>query len=122
MWGKLGEWGLALVASIAATSAPGHEQPSRCHVVDADKLPPEAGDARALCAAVEAAIAKRAPNISYSAEVRVLSRSALAATLVANGTRLPERRFAVTDRDLNPGSIERFAQSVAAAVAGAGRP
>jgi hypothetical protein len=53
-------------------------------------------------------------------EVRVLSNSALAAAIVANGKKLPEQHFAVSDRLLNRGAVERFAHAVAeAAKAGA---
>jgi hypothetical protein len=47
----------------------------------------------------------------------VLSRSALAANLVADGRNLPEIRFSVSDRELNHTTIGRFADSIAAALA-----
>jgi hypothetical protein len=42
--------------------------------------------------------------------------------LTVNGRILPEQKFAVMDRDLNPQSIERFAQSLAAVVAKTAKP
>jgi len=92
-----------------------------CRVTGAEKLPAEAGGADAICAAVQRAVAAQAPSLRYGAEVRVLSRSALAANLVANGRKLPELRFSVSDRELNRTTIGRFADSVAAALAEAGR-
>ena len=91
-----------------------------CRVIGAEKLPVGAGGADAICAAVQRAVASKAPNVRYGAEVRVLSRSALAANLEAGGRKLPELRFSVSDRELNLTSIGRFADSVAAALAGAG--
>lgn len=58
-------------------------------------------------------MAARAPKVRYTAEVRVLSKSALAALIVANGKALPEQQFAVSDRNLNPLSIKRFAEGLA---------
>ena len=46
----------------------------------------------------------------------------LATRLMVNGRALAEQKFAVMDDNLNKGSIERFAQSIAAAVAKAIRP
>lgn len=89
-----------------------------CRVIGGEKLPAEAGGAAAICAAVEKAAAAQAPDLRYSAEVRVLSRSALAAQLTANGRTLPELKFSVSDRELNPRAIGHFADSVAAALAG----
>jgi hypothetical protein len=50
----------------------------------------------------------------------VLSQSALAAELQTNGRKLPELRFSVQDRHLNPLAIGHFADSVASALAEAG--
>jgi len=88
-----------------------------CRVTGAEKLPAEAGGAGAICAAVERAVAAQALNVRYSVEVRVLSRTALAANLEAGGRKLQELRFSVTDRELNPRAIGHFADSVAAALA-----
>jgi hypothetical protein len=78
-----------------------------CRVTGAEKLPAEAGGAAAICAAVQRAIAAQAP------------RTALAANLETVGRRLPELRFSVSDRELNPQAIGHFADSVAEALAGA---
>jgi hypothetical protein len=90
-----------------------------CRVTGAGKLPAEAGGAAAICAAVERAVAAQAPNLRYSVEVRVLSRTALAANLETAGRKLPELGFSISDRELNPRAIGQFADSVAAALAGA---
>jgi hypothetical protein len=89
-----------------------------CRVTGAEKLPPEAGGAGAICAAVERAVAAQAPKVRYSVEVRVLSPTAHAANQEAGGRKLPELRFSVSDRELNPRAIGHFADSVAAALAG----
>jgi hypothetical protein len=99
-------------------STPGQAQ-GPCRVTGAEKLPAEAGGAGAICAAVERAVAAQAPNVRYSVEVRVLSRTALAANLETAGRKLPELKFSVSDRELNPRAIGHFADSVAEALAGA---
>jgi hypothetical protein len=111
-------------AACASACAPAMSAPQAsgpCRVVGGEKLPNGAG-ATAICAAIERAMASRAPTVRYSAEVRVLSKAALSATIVANGRTLPEQQFAVSDRDLNPGAIERFAQALADEVVKAGKP
>jgi hypothetical protein len=111
-------------AAGAAACAPAMSAPQAsgpCRVIGGEKLPKDAG-ATAICAAIERAMASRAPTVRYRAEVRVLSNAALSATLVANGKTLPEQQFAVSDRNLNPGSIERFAKALADEVVKAGKP
>ena len=88
-----------------------------CRVTGAEKLPAKAGGAGAICAAIERAIAAQAANVRYSVEIRVLSRTALAANLEMAGRKLPELRFSVSDRELNPQAIGHFADSVADALA-----
>jgi hypothetical protein len=110
---------IAFTACAPAMSAPQASGP--CRVLGGEKLPQETGGASAICAAIERAVASRAPTVRYSAEVRVLSKSALSAMLVANGRKLPEQQFAVSDRNLNPGAIERFAQAMAEEIAKAGK-
>ena len=93
-----------------------------CRVVGGDKLPPEAGGPDALCAAVMRAAAEAKPAGRFSVEVRVLSASSLAATLkTADGTVLPEQRFAISDRRLTKGSVDRFAKALVSAVAAASK-
>ena len=96
-------------------------QSPRCRVVDGDKLPAESGGAVALCAAIERAVSERAPGVAFTAEVRVLSSSRLAATLTRDGHELPEQRFAIMDRDLTASSFDRFAETLADQVAARGR-
>jgi hypothetical protein len=102
-------------------SAPRQAPSDGCRVVAAEKLPSGVGESSTICIEVERAIAALAPNVRFSAEIKVLSTSRLVATLVVNGRTLPEQKFAVSDRELNPGSIRRFAHSLAAAVAAADR-
>jgi hypothetical protein len=92
-----------------------HDRP--CHVLGGEKLLKGRVDANAICAEVERAVAAAAPNARYTAQVKVLPRSQLSASLVVNGRSLPEQHFAVMDAELNLGSIKRFAQSLAAEVA-----
>ena len=93
----------------------------RCAFIGSEKLPAQTGGENAVCAEVERAITSLAPNVSYSAEIKVLARSRLAATLVVNGRTLPEQKFAIVDRDLDSPAIRRFAQSLASEVAKAAK-
>ena len=88
-------------------------QSTPCRIVDGDKLPDGSGGAASLCSAIERAAAARAPGVAYTVEIKVLSRSRLAATLTSDGRTLPEQNFATIDRDLNGGSFERFAAAIA---------
>ena len=108
-------------AGAIAMTGPNHAQ-HRCRVMAGEKLPPSSGGAQAICAAIEQAVAAQAPKARFTAEVRVITPSMLATTLVVNGRDLPEQKFAVTDKDLNESSIKRFANSIAAKVADAARP
>ena len=84
----------------------------RCHVVGGGK----SVDAGAICGEIERAITAQRPKVQYTAEVRVLSPSRLAATLIVNGRTLPVQNFAVMDGKLGTGSIARFASALARAV------
>ena len=123
MWVRFAIFLVAAAASVhpVGVSAMSNQQHGHCHVVAAEKLPPAAGGARALCAAVERAVEEHAPQVGYSAEIKVLSRSRLSALLVVNGRALPEQQFGVTDRDLSQGSIQRFAAALALEVAKAAK-
>src|SRR5690242_11343814 len=113
MWSKIFAVVLASATFVAACApAMSAAQNRPCRVVNGEKLPPESGGASAVCSAIEHAMAARAPKVRYTAEVRVLSKSALAALIVANGKALPEQQFAVSDRNLNPLSIKRFAEGL----------
>lgn len=123
MRGKLATFILVLAAGVVPAGALAMSAPiTHCRVLGGEKLPAATGGAKAVCAAVEKAVAARAPNIRYSAEVKVQSPSRLAATLVVNGRALPEQKFGVMDRELGEGSIKRFANSIAAEVAKAAKP
>lgn len=89
-----------------------------CRIVGGDKLPADSGGPDALCAAIRQAAAEQVPGRRFTVEVRVLGRSALAATVTtADGTRLPEQKMAISDRGLTEGSLERFANALAGEVA-----
>ena len=113
----------AFIILAAAASAPAMSAPAegRCRVVDAAQLPASTGGADAICAAIGQAVAERAPNVHFTAEVRVVKPSMLATTLVVNGRTLPEQKFAIMDRELSPASIKRFADSIAMEVAKAAK-
>ena len=107
---------LAVAASATgacAMSTPESGQQGHCTVIGAEKLPAEVGGANALCAALERAVSAKVPGLHYSAELRVASPSVLIANIVVNGRKLPEQRFGVMDRNLNSGSIHRFAETLA---------
>ncbi len=92
-----------------------------CRIIGGDKLPSQTGGSKAICAAIERAVASRAANVRYEAEVNVVSASKLTAALVVNGRALPAQNFAVMDRNLNATSIQHFADAVAAAIAEAAK-
>jgi len=96
-------------------------QPIDCRVVGGDKLPAESGGSDALCASIAKAAAEQTSSGRFSVEVRVLGSAALAATITtADGRKLPEQRFAVSDRNLTKSSFDRFARALAEEVAKAG--
>jgi hypothetical protein len=117
---------VALTAISAAGSACAMSSPTPpvdCRVVGGGKLPAETGGADAVCKAISLAAGKVAPGRRFSVEVKVLGRSALAATVTtADGSILPEQKMASSDRSLTRGSIERFARALAGAVAQAPGP
>lgn len=115
MFGRLLPWIIAAAAGIAACAPAMSTPASPCRVTGGEKLPPDSGGAAGICAAVERAIAATAPTLQVSVEVRVLSNSALSASIVTNGRKLPDQNFAISDRALNRGAIERFAQAIAQA-------
>jgi hypothetical protein len=114
-----------IVLSLVATSAAGSAcamtsspQLVECRIVGGDKLPAETGGADALCSAITGAAAKQAPGSRFKVDVKVLGRSALAATITtAKGTKLPEQKMAISDRSLTVGSFERFANALAGEMA-----
>jgi hypothetical protein len=118
---------LVLAAALApsgglAMSPPRAVTVGHCTIIGGENLPAAVGGNEALCAAIERAIASRAPTVRYSAQVEVLPRSRLSATLVVNGRTLPEQKFAVMDRELNPASIQLFADSLAEQLVEAAKP
>ena len=102
--------GAALAPACGAPmSASAGQSGGRCVVESALKLPAASGGADAICREIERAVAAAAPTTRYMAKVTVVSVSRLSAVLIVNGRSLPEQNFAVMDRELNPGSIRRFA-------------
>jgi hypothetical protein len=110
----------AVPASMAAMSS-AHGTHAHCRLVAGEKALAGLPGTSSLCAEIEKAVAAAAPHARYSAEVRALSPSRLSATLVVDGRTLPEQNFAVSDRNLGPDSIRRFAQALSAEVAKAAK-
>ncbi len=111
---------LAAVPVAASACAMTESSPPRgdCRIVGGDRLPADSGGADALCAAIRDAAAVHAPHSRFQVEVTVKGPSMLAAWITtADGTRLPEQKFAVNDRQLSRGSLERFAKALAGEVA-----
>lgn len=94
---------------------------SACWVVDGEKLPSGLGGPEALCSSIEGAVQEKAPDTPYSIKIRVLSAHSLAAAIsLGDGRVLPEQRMDVSDRQLNRGSVNRFAAAIASEIAKAG--
>jgi hypothetical protein len=120
MWSRIlvGVLASALAASAAAVSAPAA---AHCRVLNGEKLPADSGGASAICSGIEQAVAAKAPQVAYKAEVRVLSKSGLAVSLEVGGRKLEEQHFGIMDRNINPGFIKRVAEAVADQVAEAAK-
>jgi hypothetical protein len=89
-----------------------------CNVLGGEQLPAESGGADALCKAISAAVADKAPGLGYSIEVHVLPRSRLSASVkLQDGRKLADQKFASMDRPLSSSSFERFAAAIATEVA-----
>lgn len=119
MWGRFAA--LLFLAGVAPTELLAMNMradvpASRCVVAGAEKFRPGSIGGAAICSEVERAIAAQAPTARYSAEIKVLSPSRLAATLIVDGRTLPVQNFAVMDGKLGATSIERFASALARAV------
>jgi hypothetical protein len=106
-------------AAACAPAMSASPAPVSCRVVQGEKLPAEVGGADAICSAIMRAIADRAPQVRYSAEVRVLSKSSIAVNIDVGARKLPEQHYSVMDRNLNPASIKRFAEAIAEQLADA---
>ena len=94
---------------------------AHCRVVTGEQFLTGAVSGNIVCSEIERAIAAVAPHARYSAEVKAMPRARLSARLVVNGRTLPEQNFAVMDRELDLGSIRRFAEALAAEVAKAAK-
>jgi hypothetical protein len=119
MLGTIVVFAAGAAACVPAMSA--SPAPVSCRVVQGEKLPAEVGGPAAVCASIERAIATRAPQVRYSAEVRILSQSSLAVNLTVDGHKLAEQHYSIMDRNLNPGTIKRFAEAIGEEVAKAAR-
>jgi len=109
---------LAIAASAVSSSACAMSGgPRPCQVLGGEKLPATSGGAIGICDAIEKAIAAESPHLNYRAEVRILSHSAMKATVHASGRQVADQQMSVMDRKLNPSSIERFAKALAVEVA-----
>lgn len=92
-------------------------EPPPCVVSGEEKLPAEVGGADTVCAAILNAAQESAAGALRAVDVQIQSSSALSATVqLADGRVLPEQKLAVSDRQLNRGSIERFASAIAAEI------
>ncbi len=98
-----------------------HGAQAHCQIVGGDKALDRAGGGAMLCAKVERSIATHAPTANARVQIKVLPRSRLLAALVVNGHALPDQNFAVMDGGFDEGSLDRFAQSLGAAVAKAAK-
>lgn len=90
-----------------------------CTVVGGEHLPAAIGGSGGLCTTIERAVAVRVPEANYTADITVLPRSRLKASIAVEGRQLPEQNFAVMDRELSQATIQRFAETLAGLVADA---
>ncbi len=89
-----------------------------CRVVGGDKLPADSGGSDAFCAAVSRAASARVPDMRFTVDVQVRGPAMMTAILTtADGRKLPEQTFSISDRGLTKGSLERFANSLVGEVA-----
>lgn len=113
---------LMLIQISGGACAVGHPEvtTSNCHISGAEKLPDDVGGAKVLCEVIRESAREQAPHASFSVDVRVVSRSMLAAVVtLKDGRKLPEQKIAVSDSALKRSSIKRFADAIAFQVAGA---
>lgn len=88
-----------------------------CSVVDAARLPVEAGGADAICNAIRLEAEAQQLAGHFTVEVRPLSPTLLLATVtMGSGQVLPEQRLASPDRPIGPAAIARFARAVVQSV------
>jgi len=89
-----------------------------CRVVGGDKLPADSGGSEAFCAAIERAAAAQMPDVRFKVDVQVRGPAMMVATLTtSDGKTLPEQTFSISDRGLDKGSLERFANNLVGEVA-----
>jgi hypothetical protein len=126
MRGRIGTFIIFFAAILAPADAfgmstKGKPASGHCTVVGVEKLPSALGRGSSICLELQRAVESVAPTARFSAEVKVISPSRLAAKLIVNDRALPEQKFAIMDRELDAGAIERFAHSLAAEIAKAAK-
>jgi hypothetical protein len=109
-------WSSALSAGVPSMSSSERDRNDHCQIIGSDKLPASSAGFNTICEEVERAIAAKAPDVRYSAEIKIISASRLAAALIVNGQNLPVQNFAVMDGNLSIASIKRFATALAVTV------
>lgn len=113
---------LMLIQISGGGCAGGHPEvtTSNCRISGADKLPDDVGGAKVLCEVFRESAREQAPHASFTVDVRVVSRSMMAAVVtLKDGRTLPEQNIAVSDGALKRSAIKRFADAIALQVAGA---
>lgn len=106
------------IAGSACAMTSSSDPMVECRVVGGENLPAASGGSAAFCAALQRAAAAQVPGTRFSVALQVKGPSLLTATLTtADGRTLPEQTFSISDRVLTKGSLEHFADSLAAEVA-----
>lgn len=109
---------LALIAASQDAWAMSSGGRAECTVTGGKALPADSGGKDALCRAIKRAVAAKAPGVGFKVDVRVLSKSTLAAVIVTDdGRKVPEMRHQVMDAQLTGKSFERFADALATKLA-----
>jgi hypothetical protein len=93
-----------------------------CAVLGAEKLPATAGSAEAICDRIRSSIAAKSSASGLSVAVQVHTPTFIsAAVTMPDGSVLPEQKVAVSDSNLNQGSIAMLAEALAKQIAAAVR-
>jgi hypothetical protein len=106
---------VAVFAGSACAMDTGATGGVRCSVQRAELLPAGVGGAATVCTEVRQALS-RAGRDPAEVTITVLSSNQLSAIITnKQGRKLPELRFAKSDRPLSRASVGRFARSIAEA-------
>ena len=106
----------AIVSARGAAVTSARSLAGTCHVTGSTRLPARL-DAQEICSVIAQSMAEHAPAASYQVEVQVRSKSRLTASLIVNGHVLPIESMAVSDSEIGPGSLKRFADRLSAVAA-----